>query len=482
LEQKPPKLFISYSWSTPEHEQWVLSLATELTDAGVDVVLDKWDLKEGNDAHAFMEKMVTDPEINKVAIICDKLYSEKANGRSGGVGTETQIISPEIYNKQNQNKFVAVVVERNDDGKPCLPVYYKSRIYIDFSDPDAYAIRYEELLRWVYDKPLYVKPKIGTMPSFLSETDQLSLGTTVKQKRAIESIKSGKDYAKGAIEEYLETIVRNFEAFRITQNDREFDDLVVDNIEKFLPYRNEAIEVFLAIAQYKDSIDGGEQLHRFFERLIPYMYCPKEVRGYSDWDFDNFKFIIHELFLYALTALIRYENYEGAGYLMQQYYFVERNADHGREVMVSFTIFRNYLKSIERRNERIKLGRLSLRADLLEQRCKISGLKFHEVMQTDLILYLRSCLISIKESKVQNWWPETLIYADRHYAAFEIFARCQSVKYFERVKTLLDIDTKNDLAPIFEAFEKKELRVPSWDYETLDVKTLSGYEKLCIRP
>ncbi|MDD2734813.1 MAG: TIR domain-containing protein [Desulfuromonadaceae bacterium] len=482
MEQIPPKLFISYSWSTPEHEQWVLTLATELTDAGVDVVLDKWDLKEGNDAHAFMEKMVTDPEIKKVAIICDKLYSEKANGRSGGVGTETQIISPEIYNKQNQNKFVAVVVERTEDGKPCLPVYYKSRIYIDFSDPDAYAIRYEELLRWVYDKPLYVKPKIGSMPSFLSETDQLSLGTTVKQKRAIESIKSGKDYAKGAIEEYLETIVKNLEAFRITQNEQEFDDLVVDNIEKFLPYRNEAIEVFLAIAQYRDSIDGGEQLHRFFERLIPYMYCPKEARGYSDWDFDNFKYIIHELFLYALTALIRYEKYDGARYLIQQYYYVERNADHGREVMVSFTVFRNYLKSIERRNERQKLGRLSLRADLLEQRCKVSGLKFHEVMQTDFILYLRSCLTSIKDNKQQNWWPETLIYADRHYAAFEIFARCQSVKYFERVKTLLDIDTKNDLAPIFEAFDKKELRVPSWDYETLNVKTLSGYDKLCIRP
>lgn len=66
-----PKLFISYSWSDTEHEQWVIDLATDLRESGVDVILDKWDLKEGHDAVAFMEKMVTDPEIKKVAIICD---------------------------------------------------------------------------------------------------------------------------------------------------------------------------------------------------------------------------------------------------------------------------------------------------------------------------------------------------------------------------------------------------------------------------
>ncbi|MFC1944254.1 toll/interleukin-1 receptor domain-containing protein [Chloroflexota bacterium] len=51
-----PKLFISYSWSSPEHQQWVIDLATQLREYGVDVVLDKWALKEGHDAIAFMEK------------------------------------------------------------------------------------------------------------------------------------------------------------------------------------------------------------------------------------------------------------------------------------------------------------------------------------------------------------------------------------------------------------------------------------------
>jgi len=50
-----PKLFISYSWSNPTHEQWVIDLANELTESGVHVILDKWDLKEGHDSVAFMD-------------------------------------------------------------------------------------------------------------------------------------------------------------------------------------------------------------------------------------------------------------------------------------------------------------------------------------------------------------------------------------------------------------------------------------------
>jgi len=165
-----PKLFISYSWSNPVHEQWVLNLATELIELGVDVILDKWDLKEGHDAVAFMEKMVTDPEIKKVVIVTDKIYAAKADGRAGGVGTETQIISKEIYDNQEQDKFVAVVAEKDENSKPFLPTYYKSRIYIDLSESDNYGENFERLLRWIFDKPLYLKPSLGNKPAFLNES------------------------------------------------------------------------------------------------------------------------------------------------------------------------------------------------------------------------------------------------------------------------------------------------------------------------
>ena len=52
------KVFISYSWTSPEHEEWVISLAEKLMSDGIDVVIDKWELKEGHDMYDFMESMV----------------------------------------------------------------------------------------------------------------------------------------------------------------------------------------------------------------------------------------------------------------------------------------------------------------------------------------------------------------------------------------------------------------------------------------
>src|SRR5262249_17176952 len=131
-----PKTFISYSWTSAEHQKWVLDLATQLRENGVDVTIDKWDLKEGHVALRFMEGMVTDPKIKKVIMVLNRAYAEKADGRKGGVGTETQIISPQVYAKADQNKFVGVASETDEEGKPFLPAFYKSRIYIDLSQAD----------------------------------------------------------------------------------------------------------------------------------------------------------------------------------------------------------------------------------------------------------------------------------------------------------------------------------------------------------
>ena len=121
-EDRIPKVFISYAWGSSE---LVLELAKRLVAHGVDVVLDKWDLKEGQDKYAFMERCVSDPEITKVLIVCDKIYSQKANNRTGGVGDETVIISSEVYGNMKQEKFIPVIAEKDENGQPYVPAYIK---------------------------------------------------------------------------------------------------------------------------------------------------------------------------------------------------------------------------------------------------------------------------------------------------------------------------------------------------------------------
>ena len=56
-------------------------------------------LRKGHDKFAFMERMVTDKSVTHVLVVCDKTYSQKADARKAGVGTESQIISKEVYEK-----------------------------------------------------------------------------------------------------------------------------------------------------------------------------------------------------------------------------------------------------------------------------------------------------------------------------------------------------------------------------------------------
>ncbi|MDD3415259.1 MAG: ATP-binding protein [Lachnospiraceae bacterium] len=69
-----------------EHNENVILFATDLKRDGVEVIFDRWQLKEGFDTYAFMEKSATDPSITNVLILLDPIYAEKADSRSGGVG------------------------------------------------------------------------------------------------------------------------------------------------------------------------------------------------------------------------------------------------------------------------------------------------------------------------------------------------------------------------------------------------------------
>lgn len=168
LEQhKNPKVFISYSWSSPDYEKWVENFARRLMSDGVEVVIDKWDLKLGQDKYVFMEEMVTSPHITKVLIFCDADYAQKANLRRGGVGVESQIISDSIYSKVNQEKFIPLVTQVDSEGRPYLPLFLKNRIYIDFSSNESFDFEYEKLLRNIFNIPFSKKPKLGQPPTHL---------------------------------------------------------------------------------------------------------------------------------------------------------------------------------------------------------------------------------------------------------------------------------------------------------------------------
>ena len=482
-----PKVFISYSWSSEEHEAWVLNLATELRQSGVDAILDKWDLREGQDAHAFMEQMGADPKIERVILVCDANYVEKANARAGGVGTEAQIISPAMYGQIDQRKFVAVVRERNADGQAYVPAYYGSRIYIDLSSVDVYASNFEQLLRWIFDKPILVKPALSSPPLFVTETAPgPSLENTPLQKRALDAIRNQKANVQGLVDEYFDSCANAFEKFRLSDDGATpFDDKVVASIDSFAHSRNEFLEIVVALVRFDVTNAGSMKIHRFFERLLPFYDVPGQVNSYREWDFDNYKFIVHELFLMTVAFALKGERFDIVEHLVLERYLL-LGGMRGAGRSESFVEFRAYMKSLEVRSQRLKLRRLSVRADKLKERVSGTGLEFRHLAQADFVLYLRSCMDDLKANKERQWggiwWPETLLFVRDYEGAFEIFLRAESATYFDRIKHMLRVENKAELGALFEAYKERRLEVPRWEHQGFSPAHCMGFDKLASRP
>ena len=154
-----PKVFISYCWKNKTYQDKVLHLAERLRENGVDVTLDQWDLRPGQDMNAFMEMSIRDAE--KVLILCESKYTEKADARKGGVGKETTIITPEVYGRYRQEKFIPVVMEN----PASFPAYLKSAMAV-FYVTEAEE-EFDKLLRSIYEVHKE-KPPLGKIPDWVT--------------------------------------------------------------------------------------------------------------------------------------------------------------------------------------------------------------------------------------------------------------------------------------------------------------------------
>ncbi|MDE6284791.1 MAG: toll/interleukin-1 receptor domain-containing protein, partial [Bacilli bacterium] len=167
-ENVHPKLFISYSWDCEDnnnHMNWVLKLATNLRMHGVDVYLDQWDARLGNDLAFFMEQGLTSSQL--VLCVCSENYVKKANSGKGGVGYEKRILSADLMSNINVNYIIPII--RNNQNKT-LPHFLSGLKYADFSIDKDYLTTYTELLARIYNEDLKRKPELGNNPFSSTQT------------------------------------------------------------------------------------------------------------------------------------------------------------------------------------------------------------------------------------------------------------------------------------------------------------------------
>ena len=158
---KPIRVFISYSGTSDRHRKWVAELGAFLRANGLDARLDQWHLRKGMDLPQWMTNELEMAE--RVIIISDRRYSERADGRSGGVGWETMLIQGDMSNLSPQSTKYLVVV-REDAFDSGVPRYLKTKFCIHWrSDSDEAELR-DELLKELYDVSL--EPPLGAPPTY----------------------------------------------------------------------------------------------------------------------------------------------------------------------------------------------------------------------------------------------------------------------------------------------------------------------------
>lgn len=447
-----PKIFISYSWTTPKHESWVINLAERLVSDGVDVVIDKWNLKEGHDKYNFMETMVKSNEIQKVLIILDRKYSEKAEQRAGGVGTETQIISPKIYGDVSQEKFIPIVAEKDDNGNAFVPTFLESRIYIDLSDQDKFEESYETLLRNIYQRPAYNKPKIGKAPSYLFEDNPMTHKTSTIIRSFDYQISKSPKRISSIIREFLENFFQDLKGYSANTNSTRdiivFGKAIHDNVISYTPLRNDYITFLDKL--FKSELEFDVDIFiKFFEKL-PILKSPQDDR--SSWtqsEFDNFKFFIHEIFLYTIAVGLKNEKYKFieeilySGYFFQDKDGSEKEAKRFNELYNYVEVFDQYYKQTYSRDY------FSPMADLIVKRLH-DNISLDELVNADL-------LIGYIASLEYLWWfPITYVYRTRDNGKFELFNRLLSQRHFEKVKILFNVSTVNEFKEKIKNFQTSD--------------------------
>lgn len=454
-----PKVFISYSWHPKENQIRVQQLAERLSSDGVHVIIDIWDLQDGQDKNKFMEQMVANPEVKKVLLICNKEYAVKANARKGGVGIESTIVSEEIYQKSDQTKFIPIVYEYDDEGNPWVPVFAKSRIFIDLSSDDKFEEGYDQLLRDIYDKPLYQRPPIGQMPTYLNSDAPTFLKTTGKVSRIKMAIEKESKRTNAVISDYIDTFLKVIPEYKIeipsNCNAQKIVELVESSISSIQVLKDDFID-FLSVIVSTEYCTS-ELFQDFFERMLQ-TYEDNDIQllegsDYQSYLVDNYRFFNYELFLSFVTVMINNNRFDVVSDIVKGGFCIIPRRRIVSAEMRTYRRFQSYIATLNKvKHNLTNSRRVSITADTVKQYTTI--LRFEDLVASDLLLYYLSLIFPGSGYFDTYWYPDLSIYNN----FVELYPRLVSKRYFDKFKRLFDVDTVEEYKKLISSVQEPNVR------------------------
>ena len=386
--------------------------------------IDKWSLKEGNDTYAFMEQSVTNPSITNVLILLDPQYEKKSNDRSGGVGTETQIISPEIYNQVKQDKFLPVVFERGKNGEIPKPIYLKGLLHFDLSKPENYDEEYQRLVKRLYGIEIMKKPELGNKPAWLESENVIS----TKTRSSFDILKS------------------NIPA---EEKKRKFDEFLSNIYEQIINFKENKLIQQVEYGEYIKIYSETQSIRDEFLLLMRYIYyiqdCEKLVAAALEKiceELANGRGIIieikttllHEIFIYIIAIYYKNKKYDALSYTINRTYFV--NSGYNGKAQ-SFDVFyennENFNKAVNKRDSKTYYSGV---AKYWTDNININTCSKSEFVFADILLHNASVFIENYEDG-WYWFPITYVYNGHDNSLIKSFSiKLLSKEHLEEMATI----------------------------------------------
>ena len=247
METVCEKIFVSYSWDSKDHQEWVAYLVRRLREEGYDARYDQYITSQNtiNLNRMMVERIKND---DFVIVVVTENYTKKADEFIGGVGFESELLLSVI----NENKDKVIVVTKQLSANKKVPFYLKGYHYLDFSN-DNFETSLDDLIRRLQKIPKYDIGEIGEKKKRISKIPKFN--NAVTQLSDIE-IKENS---------FAENLVEKFNVLNYENADREI-----------VGFEEEYLELGATYKCSTNTIELRSYLPKFPERLVG--SCALEIK------------------------------------------------------------------------------------------------------------------------------------------------------------------------------------------------------------
>jgi hypothetical protein len=190
MEQKTA--FISYSWDSEGHKQWVMDLTNLLRRNRVDAKIDRFITQSSTTNLNTM--MITNIKNNDfIIVVLTEKFAEKADNLQGGVGFENALSLPILL--ENPDKLI-FILRHQGSFRDAFPFHLKGYHVIDFSDNSKFDVSFQELLHRIYGVPLYEMEPLGAVPQLKPRSSKDSAAASVFSDIEIPNLRNFTDKEK----------------------------------------------------------------------------------------------------------------------------------------------------------------------------------------------------------------------------------------------------------------------------------------------